>query len=83
MFCDTVGSEKRKARLRTGPQRTVGTQPHGSTAVSTVQRVIAWVDLARNIPKNFLRLISPAWLTLNDPGFIPDEDQGVVYQTGR
>lgn len=58
MFCDTVGSEKRKARLRTGPLRTVGTQrPYGSTEVSTVQRVIACVGRKIEKPADLTVLI--------------------------
>jgi len=49
-FYDTVGSGKSKARLRTGPLRTVGTQrPYGTTVVSTVQGVIAWVDIKNRL----------------------------------
>ena len=51
-FYDTVGSEKRKARSEAGALRTVGTQrPCGSTVVSTVQRVIAWVDASSETRK--------------------------------
>ena len=55
MFYDTVGSENGKARLRTRPLRTVGTQrPYGSTVVSTVQQVNACVDnTKRKISRSF------------------------------